>query len=182
MYWTLFWQGECLVQPSARHPLFCQTHYVACMLIQKYVKIKYPSVLFVTLKMLTLYCQTVFQFVGLEALMTAISDMYPAFFHVGHRRKLLLLAICVVCFLIGLSMVTQVRTNYNISALFLQFIFTAAEWPQAISHTGWAVHLPVVWLLCLQWNDSTSVCHSPISVYRLDLWSVDDRKSHGCFL
>ncbi|XP_056885945.1 sodium- and chloride-dependent GABA transporter 2-like [Takifugu flavidus] len=47
------------------------------------------------------------QFVGLEALVTAISDMYPSFFHVGHRRKILLLAICVVCFFIGLSMVTQ---------------------------------------------------------------------------
>ncbi|TWW62032.1 Sodium- and chloride-dependent GABA transporter 2 [Takifugu flavidus] len=47
------------------------------------------------------------QFVGLEAVMTAISDMYPSFFHVGHRRKILLLAICVVCFFIGLSMVTQ---------------------------------------------------------------------------
>lgn len=180
MYWTLFLAGW--VQPSARHPVFCQTYHVAYMLITKYVKIKYPSVLFVTLKMLTFYCQTVFQFVGLEAVVTAISDMYPSFFHVGHRRKILLLAICVVCFFIGLSMVTQVRRNYNISALFLQFIFTAAEWPQDISHTGWAVHLPVVWLLCLQWNDSTSVCHSPICVCQLDLWSVDERKSHGCFL
>uniref|UniRef100_A0A8D3D741 Transporter n=1 Tax=Scophthalmus maximus TaxID=52904 RepID=A0A8D3D741_SCOMX len=47
------------------------------------------------------------QFVGLEALVTGISDMNPAFFHVGHRRKLLLLAISVVCFLIGLVMVTE---------------------------------------------------------------------------
>uniref|UniRef100_H3DB66 Transporter n=1 Tax=Tetraodon nigroviridis TaxID=99883 RepID=H3DB66_TETNG len=46
------------------------------------------------------------QFVGLEALTTGISDMYPAFFHVGHRRKLLLL-ICVVCYFLGLSMVTE---------------------------------------------------------------------------
>lgn len=152
------------------------------MLIKKYVKTKYPSVLFATLKMLTFYCQTVFQFVGLEAVMTAISDMYPSFFHVGHRRKLLLLAICVVCFFIGLSMVTQVRRNYNISALFLPFILTAAEWPEDISHAGRAVHLPVVWLLCLQWNGSTSRCHSPICVYQLDLWSVDERKSHSCFL
>ncbi|XP_051804761.1 sodium- and chloride-dependent GABA transporter 2-like isoform X2 [Acanthochromis polyacanthus] len=47
------------------------------------------------------------QFVGLEALVTAISDMNPTFFHTGHRRKLLLLAISVVCFFIGLVMVTQ---------------------------------------------------------------------------
>ncbi|KAM9813255.1 sodium- and chloride-dependent GABA transporter 2-like [Neosynchiropus ocellatus] len=47
------------------------------------------------------------QFVGLEALATAISDMKPSFFHVGHRRKLLLLLISVLCFLCGLVMVTD---------------------------------------------------------------------------
>uniref|UniRef100_A0A6Q2YDB4 Uncharacterized protein n=1 Tax=Esox lucius TaxID=8010 RepID=A0A6Q2YDB4_ESOLU len=47
------------------------------------------------------------EFVGLEALMTAISDMYPSFFLVGHRRKLLLLLISVGCFFIGLVMVTE---------------------------------------------------------------------------
>ncbi|XP_071350127.1 sodium- and chloride-dependent GABA transporter 2-like [Trachinotus anak] len=47
------------------------------------------------------------EFVGLEALATAISDMNPVFFHTGHRRKLLLLAISVISFLIGLVMVTE---------------------------------------------------------------------------
>ncbi|KAL7408421.1 hypothetical protein ABVT39_023242 [Epinephelus coioides] len=47
------------------------------------------------------------EFVGLEAIVTAISDMNPSFFHVGHRRKFLLLAICVVSFFIGLVMVTE---------------------------------------------------------------------------
>uniref|UniRef100_A0A8P4KM87 Transporter n=1 Tax=Dicentrarchus labrax TaxID=13489 RepID=A0A8P4KM87_DICLA len=47
------------------------------------------------------------EFVGLEALVTAISDLNPSFFHVGHRRKLLLLAISVVSFFIGLVMVTE---------------------------------------------------------------------------
>ncbi|KAM9859650.1 sodium- and chloride-dependent GABA transporter 2-like [Aulostomus maculatus] len=47
------------------------------------------------------------EFVGLEALVTAISDLHPSFFHVGHRRKLLLLAISVFSFLIGLVMVTE---------------------------------------------------------------------------
>lgn len=53
----------------------------------------------------------VFQFVGLEAIATAISDTKPDFFHVGHRRKLLLLAISVLSFFIGLVMVTEVRSN-----------------------------------------------------------------------
>lgn len=66
------------------------------------------------------YCVTwrlVFQFVGLEALATSISDMNPSFFHVGHRRKFLLLGISIVCFFIGLSMVTEVRSDYNVTSL-----------------------------------------------------------------
>ncbi|XP_055018175.1 sodium- and chloride-dependent GABA transporter 2-like [Boleophthalmus pectinirostris] len=47
------------------------------------------------------------EFVGLEALVTAISDLYPSYFHVGHRRKFLLLSICVISFFIGLVMVTE---------------------------------------------------------------------------
>ncbi|XP_068170539.1 solute carrier family 6 member 22, tandem duplicate 1 [Antennarius striatus] len=47
------------------------------------------------------------QFVGLEALVTSVSDMNPSFFHIGHRRKLLLLAISIFCFSIGLVMVTE---------------------------------------------------------------------------
>lgn len=47
------------------------------------------------------------EFVGLEALAASISDLYPSFFHVGHRRKILLLAICTICFFIGLVMVTE---------------------------------------------------------------------------
>ncbi|KAL6457901.1 hypothetical protein MHYP_G00331310 [Metynnis hypsauchen] len=47
------------------------------------------------------------EFVGLEALMTAITDMYPQFFLIGHRRKFFLLLICIGCFFIGLVMVTE---------------------------------------------------------------------------
>uniref|UniRef100_A0A8C8GPQ2 Uncharacterized protein n=1 Tax=Oncorhynchus tshawytscha TaxID=74940 RepID=A0A8C8GPQ2_ONCTS len=48
------------------------------------------------------------QFVYHEAVVTAISDMYPSFFHVGHlRKKLLLLGISVCSFLVGLLMVTE---------------------------------------------------------------------------
>ncbi|MCI4375412.1 hypothetical protein PGIGA_G00109210 [Pangasianodon gigas] len=47
------------------------------------------------------------EFVCLEALMTAVTDMYPSFFLFGHRRKGFLLIICSGCFLIGLVMVTE---------------------------------------------------------------------------
>ncbi|XP_048123847.1 sodium- and chloride-dependent GABA transporter 2-like isoform X2 [Alosa alosa] len=46
------------------------------------------------------------QFVSLEALMTSVSDLYPTVVRRGHRRELLLLVICVICFLVGLMMVT----------------------------------------------------------------------------
>ncbi|XP_056109764.1 solute carrier family 6 member 22, tandem duplicate 2 [Rhinichthys klamathensis goyatoka] len=47
------------------------------------------------------------EFVYHEALVTAISDMYPSFFQIGHRRKFLLLFICAASFLFGLLMVTE---------------------------------------------------------------------------
>ncbi|XP_062853953.1 sodium- and chloride-dependent GABA transporter 2-like [Trichomycterus rosablanca] len=47
------------------------------------------------------------EFVYHEALMTAISDMYPSLFRVGNRRKILLLVICACSCLVGLLMVTE---------------------------------------------------------------------------
>ncbi|XP_068456295.1 sodium- and chloride-dependent GABA transporter 2-like [Clinocottus analis] len=47
------------------------------------------------------------EFVYLEGLVTSISDIHPSFFFIGHRRKLLLLVVCGVSFLIGLFMVTE---------------------------------------------------------------------------
>uniref|UniRef100_A0A3B1J9B0 Transporter n=1 Tax=Astyanax mexicanus TaxID=7994 RepID=A0A3B1J9B0_ASTMX len=46
------------------------------------------------------------QFVSLEALMTSLTDLYPRVIRRGRRRELLLLMVCVVCFLVGLVMVT----------------------------------------------------------------------------
>jgi len=54
-----------------------------------------------------------YQFVYHEALVTAISDMYPSFFQIGHRRKFLLLFICAVSFLLGLLMVTEVSLTHK---------------------------------------------------------------------
>lgn len=50
-----------------------------------------------------------FQFVCLEGLVTSMSDLYPSYFFTGHRRKMLLLAICLLCFVVGLFLVTEVR-------------------------------------------------------------------------
>ncbi|KAM8897212.1 sodium- and chloride-dependent GABA transporter 2-like [Spinachia spinachia] len=47
------------------------------------------------------------QFVGLECLMTSMTDLFPAYFRRGYRRELILLAICSVCCLLGLCLVTE---------------------------------------------------------------------------
>lgn len=47
------------------------------------------------------------QFVGLECLMTSLTDLFPVFLRKGFRRELLLLLICSVCCLVGLSLVTE---------------------------------------------------------------------------
>ncbi|XP_042369427.1 sodium- and chloride-dependent GABA transporter 2-like, partial [Plectropomus leopardus] len=48
------------------------------------------------------------QFVSLESLMTSLTDLFPHLIRRGHRRELLLLFICAVCFLVGLVMVTPI--------------------------------------------------------------------------
>ncbi|XP_078480175.1 sodium- and chloride-dependent betaine transporter-like, partial [Lampetra planeri] len=47
------------------------------------------------------------QFVGLECLMTSVSDLFPTHLRKGFRRELLLLVICCTCCLLGLSLVTE---------------------------------------------------------------------------
>uniref|UniRef100_A0A8D0H2R2 Transporter n=1 Tax=Sphenodon punctatus TaxID=8508 RepID=A0A8D0H2R2_SPHPU len=47
------------------------------------------------------------QFVCVESLVTAIVDMYPEVFRKKGRRELLILAIAVICYLLGLLLVTE---------------------------------------------------------------------------
>lgn len=47
------------------------------------------------------------QFVSLECLMTSVTDMFPTVFRKAYRRELLLLCLCVVCFFLGLLLVTE---------------------------------------------------------------------------
>ncbi|KAJ8417707.1 hypothetical protein AAFF_G00225500 [Aldrovandia affinis] len=72
------------------------------------------------------------QFVGIEALMTSLTDLYPTFVRKGYRRELLLLLLCIVSFLMGLTMITpgglyvfQIYDHYSCSgpSLLLLSIF-----------------------------------------------------------
>uniref|UniRef100_A0A3Q2Y8P4 Transporter n=1 Tax=Hippocampus comes TaxID=109280 RepID=A0A3Q2Y8P4_HIPCM len=47
------------------------------------------------------------QFAGLESIMTSITDMYPSQIQKGYRRELILLFICVFCYLFGNFLVSQ---------------------------------------------------------------------------
>ncbi|ESO93868.1 hypothetical protein LOTGIDRAFT_209410 [Lottia gigantea] len=47
------------------------------------------------------------QFVGVEGVVTAVVDQYPALLRVGYRKELFILGVCILNFFIGLSMVTN---------------------------------------------------------------------------
>uniref|UniRef100_A0A672YG34 Transporter n=1 Tax=Sphaeramia orbicularis TaxID=375764 RepID=A0A672YG34_9TELE len=47
------------------------------------------------------------QFVGLESIMTSISDVYPSQMRRGCRRELLLILLCALCYLVDLLLVSQ---------------------------------------------------------------------------
>lgn len=48
------------------------------------------------------------QFVCVESMVTAIIDMFPGVFRKKGHRELLILAIAVICYLLGLLLVTDV--------------------------------------------------------------------------
>ena len=45
----------------------------------------------------------------MEGLITFVVDLNPNVFRKGHRREILIAVVCVISFLIGLSMVCEVR-------------------------------------------------------------------------
>ncbi|XP_064193241.1 sodium- and chloride-dependent GABA transporter 2-like [Anguilla rostrata] len=62
------------------------------------------------------------QFVGIESLMTSLTDLYPTFVRKGYRRELLLLLMSIVSFLLGLILTTpgglyvfQIYDHYSYS-------------------------------------------------------------------
>ena len=61
-------------------------------------------------------CVYIFQFVGVEGFITFLTDMYPTVFRRGYRREILIGVVCGICFLIGLSMVTEVRTPLTLAS------------------------------------------------------------------
>ena len=50
------------------------------------------------------------QFVGVEAIITVVMDFFPKL-RKGHRREMFIACYCMVSFLIGLTMITNVCAN-----------------------------------------------------------------------
>lgn len=49
-----------------------------------------------------------FQFVGIEGVVTAVVDLYPHYLRRGYRKEMFTAFVCVIWFLLGLAMVTEV--------------------------------------------------------------------------
>uniref|UniRef100_A0A8C0BL10 Transporter n=1 Tax=Buteo japonicus TaxID=224669 RepID=A0A8C0BL10_9AVES len=56
------------------------------------------------------------QFVCVESMVTALIDMFPGVFRKKGRRELLILAIAVICYLLGLLLVTELMQNITLIA------------------------------------------------------------------
>lgn len=57
------------------------------------------------------------QFVGVEGFVTASVDLFPQYLRIGKRREWFILGVCIVSFLIGLSMVTRVSFDVLFSPI-----------------------------------------------------------------
>lgn len=49
------------------------------------------------------------QFVGVEGFVTGILDLFPGKYYMRYQREIAVAICCLLCFIIDLSMVTQVR-------------------------------------------------------------------------
>uniref|UniRef100_A0A669ERR4 Transporter n=1 Tax=Oreochromis niloticus TaxID=8128 RepID=A0A669ERR4_ORENI len=64
------------------------------------------------------------QFVGVEGLITGIMDMLPPKYALGSLRREVVAAICcIICFLIDMSMVTEVKSNFFIGGMYVFQLF-----------------------------------------------------------
>ena len=126
---------------------------------------------------------SVAQFVSLEALMTSVTDLYPHLIRRGHRRELLLLFVCIVCFLVGLVMITPVGHALLVRVC-VCFMSLRCQWScwlfsgydaaltsvfSAVCAAGWSVCVPDLWPLLLQWSQPAPALHLPVPGHRLGL-------------
>lgn len=70
--------------------------------------------------------------------MTAVVDMYPKTFRVGYRRELLILGMSVASYILGLTMLTEVRKMEK-QCIYVCFMKCAVN--AVLSTSGFSIHV-----------------------------------------
>ena len=127
------------------------------------------------------------QFVGIEGVVTAIVDLFPHYFRRGYRKELFTAFVCIIWFVIGLSMVTEV-TPQLVSLWFLlrKFAFFYAFLSRSSERIPILVFL---WFKAINFRGIVDDCRlaAPtdfirgilawkLDSFRLDFFSVIDKR------
>lgn len=115
---------------------------------------------------------SLFQFVCLEGLVTSMSDLYPSYFFTGHRRKMLLLAISLLCFAVGLFLVTEVRVALagGTCSCVTVCVSVLNSVLCVLRAAGGTLRVPALWLLRLQRNPTDPLRHSGDNLHWMGVW------------
>ena len=127
------------------------------------------------------------QFVGIEGVVTAIVDLFPHFFRRGYRKELFTAFACIIWFVIGLSMVTEV-TPQLVSLWFLLRKF--ALFYTFLSRSSERIPILVfLWFKATNFWDIVDDCRlaaptdfirgilaGKLDSFRLDFFSVSDNR------
>lgn len=62
-----------------------------------------------------LYLSVPLQFVEVEGQITSLVDLYPSFLRKGYRREVFIAIICCISYVLGLTMVTKVTTQWKVN-------------------------------------------------------------------
>ena len=122
------------------------------------------------------------QFVGIEGVVTAIVDLFPHFFRRGYRKELFTAFVCIMWFVIGLSMVTKV-TPQLVSlwfllrkfALFYAFLSRSSERIPILVFL-WFKGIVDDCRLAAPTDFIRGILAGKLDSFRLDFFSVSDKR------